>query len=314
MAGPQDYFMPDPRNMPPDEQGLGSQLMGAMQDPRIQGALMQAGLNLMGGRSWGDTGASQVARAIGGAGEQGARVEAADIKQRETGVKESEATSKQDLRGAQADAATARSGQAATMAELARGKLDISRERLDMDRGRYEAAAALNQTKWNDQIELARQKLSLAQTDQERKQAQLDLNDVVAKSRIEQDKIRTDYLGRRTDLAGVTEEGKATRANLAARVRLSNMYQQYRKDLEKPDPFRTGPAPTPLSMDDWVRQNPMLKQLGLVPDTGDTTAAPSEPATSAPGAVPPPAQRVTGQTYQTPKGPLKWTGTGWVNP
>jgi len=30
--------------------------------------------------------------------------------------------------------------------------------------------------------------------------------------------------------------------------------------------------------------------------------------------VPVPAQRQPGQVYQTPKGPLKWTGTGWVTP
>jgi len=30
------------------------------------------------------------------------------------------------------------------------------------------------------------------------------------------------------------------------------------------------------------------------------------------GAVPPPAQRVVGSVYETPRGPMKWTGTGWV--
>jgi hypothetical protein len=37
------------------------------------------------------------------------------------------------------------------------------------------------------------------------------------------------------------------------------------------------------------------------------TQQPQQPA----AAVPPPAQRVVGQTYQTPKGPMVWRGQGW---
>jgi hypothetical protein len=44
-------------------------------------------------------------------------------------------------------------------------------------------------------------------------------------------------------------------------------------------------------------------------------AAPAQPAAINYGAVPPdPAARVKGQVYNTPKGPLIWTGTGWVPP
>jgi hypothetical protein len=41
---------------------------------------------------------------------------------------------------------------------------------------------------------------------------------------------------------------------------------------------------------------------------------PAAPAQSAPVSVPPPAQRVPGQTYMTPKGAFVWTGTGWAAP
>lgn len=42
---------------------------------------------------------------------------------------------------------------------------------------------------------------------------------------------------------------------------------------------------------------------------------PVPPAGAPPaGAVPPPAQRGIGEVYPTPKGPLKWTGQGWVQP
>jgi hypothetical protein len=36
------------------------------------------------------------------------------------------------------------------------------------------------------------------------------------------------------------------------------------------------------------------------------------PPAQAAAAVPPPAQRKVNQTYPTPKGPMKWTGTGWL--
>lgn len=43
---------------------------------------------------------------------------------------------------------------------------------------------------------------------------------------------------------------------------------------------------------------------------------PSVPKTSAaqPPSAPPADQRVKGTVYTTPKGPLKWTGTGWIAP
>jgi hypothetical protein len=48
----------------------------------------------------------------------------------------------------------------------------------------------------------------------------------------------------------------------------------------------------------------------------DKKASPSGGATpgAAGAAIPPAADRVAGQVYQTPKGPAKWTGSGWVAP
>ena len=39
---------------------------------------------------------------------------------------------------------------------------------------------------------------------------------------------------------------------------------------------------------------------------------PAAPAQAAPAGVPPPQQRTQGRVYETPRGPMKWTGTGWV--
>jgi hypothetical protein len=50
-------------------------------------------------------------------------------------------------------------------------------------------------------------------------------------------------------------------------------------------------------------------QAGSQPRVGQVAAG----APQAAGQVPPPAQRKAGQTYQTPRGPMRWTGTGWVH-
>lgn len=202
MAGPEDFFTPGA--WPQQQPGPMDQLTGFLQDPRGQAALLQAGLSLMGGRSWGDTGASQTARAIGSGGE-------AIVRQEDQNRREQESTAKTDLAEARAGAATARAGQAGTQADLARERLGIARTQ---------------------------------------------------------------------------EEGKRERNMLGGRIRLSGMYQQYLKDVAKQnaDPLRTGPPVVPTSMQDWIRQNPTLKTLGLIPDeetgAGIGTDTQDIPATS----------------------------------
>lgn len=245
MAGPMDFFMPQgvQPQLPmadPNQPGM----LASLQDPGLQGALLQAGLSLMGGRNWGDTGASQVARAIGSAGEQGGRVEAANLKEREV-------SSKEDLRAAQAEAAGARAGQAGTNADLARARLGI------------------------------------AEAETERKRS------------------------------GAFTQGK---------IRLSNMYQQHLRDVAKENANRSLMGQPPVNvptMKDWIAGNPMLKGMGLIPDEeaaalGDEgTVAPAGASGTTPTVYPtatPGMQKEAGKTYQTPRGPLKWTGTAWTSP
>jgi hypothetical protein len=190
MAGPMDFFSPGPWT-DPNQPSAGQQIAGFMNDPRGQAALLQMGLSLMGGPAWGDSGASQTARAIGSGGEAITRQEGENRKQ-------SESESKVELQEARASAASARAGQAGTAADLARERLGIARTQ---------------------------------------------------------------------------EEGKRERNMLGGRIRLSGMYQQYLKDVDKQnaDPFRTGPPVVPPSMQDWIKQNPTLRTLGLIPD--DETGA-----------------------------------------
>ena len=210
-SGPQDFFSPGA--WPQPDQGPMDQVTGFLQDPRGQAALLQAGLSLMGGPAWGDTGASQIARAVGAGGEAIGRQ---DVEAR----KQTESESKVELQEARAGAATARAGAAGTSADLARERLGIAR------------------------------------------------------------------LG---------EEGKRERAMLGGRIRLSGMYQTYLKDLAKrnSDPLRTGAPETPLGMQDWIRQNPTLRTLGLLPEGGAGSEGEEIPAMT-PSVSPGPTLQSTG--------------------
>jgi len=66
---------------------------------------------------------------------------------------------------------------------------------------------------------------------------------------------------------------------------------------------------SPAKMREFYRQQYGAK--ALAPEVPGT-APPVAGATAAPAAIPPAAERVVGQIYQTPKGPAKWTGQGWV--
>ena len=61
---------------------------------------------------------------------------------------------------------------------------------------------------------------------------------------------------------------------------------------------------------------PMTSQQFINPgvQAPQPSAYPGTQPPAPPGQVPPPNQRQVGQTYPTPRGPMKWTGTGWVAP
>jgi hypothetical protein len=141
---------------------------------------------------------------------------------------------------------------------------------------------------------------------------------------------RAGQAGANADIArtrlGIAEQDLARKREAmttSARIRLSNMYQQHLRDIakENANPLRTGPPIEAPTMEQWIRKNPTLRDMGLVPDqgaapedTGTTTTAPPTTPTTSPPAPPNPADRTAGTVYATPRGDLKWTGTGWVNP
>lgn len=71
-----------PERLSPEESEEMSRNPIAGLDPRLMSGLMQAGLTLMAGPTWGDTGSSLAARAIGSAGEAATAAEAEGLKSR----------------------------------------------------------------------------------------------------------------------------------------------------------------------------------------------------------------------------------------
>lgn len=215
-------------------------------NPQGRAALLSSGLALMPPPSFGDTGASQIGRAIGAAGASATQNQATDMKQQEL-------DSKQDLRSSQAVAAEARAG----------------------------TAAERNNT--------ATLRLQMQQAEGDRKREA---------------------------------------SMLGARVRLSNMYQNEVANIRKLNANNKlmGQPEVPIpAYTEWVQNNPMLRSLGLIPDspaaTSDDELLPTPGPTSqaAPAGAPQQmpqsrAQLQPGVTYSTPRGPLKWTGTGFIQP
>ncbi len=171
----------------------------------------------------------------------------------------------------------------------------------------------------------ANQLMGLKEQDADSKATLREAQAGAATARAESAGARADAAGSRLGLQRAQLEALNERNLLQNRVRLSGMYQQYVKDTAKrnQDKSLLGGSPDPvLPMNDWIAQNPMLKNMGLIspqatPSEGDETEVPAASNTTTSAAAQAPrdaSQRTAGTVYQTPKGPLKWTGTGWVQP
>lgn len=77
-------------------------------------------------------------------------------------------------------------------------------------------------------------------------------------------------------------------------------------------------AMLPSWLPEWLKggnatpQTPGVVPPQVQPVRPGTNEPPDEPQTAAP--APPPAQRIAGRVYSTPKGMLRWTGADWVAP
>lgn len=81
----------------------------------------------------------------------------------------------------------------------------------------------------------------------------------------------------------------------------------------RPANTTSAPADRPIHIqndDDFNRLPPGSLFTG--PDGVLRRKPGAAPGAASPGTVPPPAQRKVGQTFNTPRGLMKWTGTGWM--
>jgi hypothetical protein len=108
------------------------------------------------------------------------------------------------------------------------------------------------------------------------------------------------------------------RFNTSTLVRLQTAYQRAIEKINADNvllpPDQRKPIPT---FQQFVQTNPQLAAgIGMGGGEGapDDTASPSVEGGTHPEAPRDPKQRVKGQTYNTPQGPLIWEGTGWRRP
>jgi hypothetical protein len=94
-------------------------------------------------------------------------------------------------------------------------------------------------------------------------------------------------------------------AGLSLRDELNGLHWEVKTLTDDPDTLK-----------DKEKQKELARAMGRIheimtnaPKASTRSAAATSTGTA--GGVPPVAQRVTGQIYQTPKGPHQWTGKGW---
>lgn len=288
MAGPMDFFSPGEWQDP-------------LADPNARAALLQTGIALMQPSPWGQTGLGAVGNAIGQGAQAHQRGVEEDRKVEEQTRKQQETDSKEELRTAQSGRMAAEAEKAGMWAGVQQDKLGLARDRLGLDQSRYEAAAKLASDKHEWRMADAQAKLSLATTAEERKAAELEVKRIATEAKTEQEKLRTDFIGRRVDNQGMIEQNKNQRLDLSTKVRVSNGYQAYKKGVEEAQkawdkdiinsPAKKGPRPTPAqNMQTWINSHPLYGPLyGGTPDDPSTGGEAVEPPTTAPGGAPAPA-------------------------
>jgi hypothetical protein len=177
-----------------------------------------------------------------------------------------------------------------------------------------------------------------AQEASSQKQQELDSKSQLREAQAGAAEARANTAGTRASLIGQVEEGKMQRANDLNRVRLQNHYAAYTRGISRDNeairkanndvlrPPGTPPTPekTTMSQEEWIRNSPMLKNLGLLPPGAAPTGAEDDalppgatldsgttgPATAARPATP------VGMKQVVQKGPyagkeVEWNGSEW---
>jgi hypothetical protein len=174
----------------------------------------------------------------------------------------------------------------------------------------------------NEKLDLAQQE---AESKGELRAAQGDAAQARAATAETRANAATDRLGMET-----FKQGEISKRNvLGRRIQFLTQLDRTRLAVEKAnaqaDLLRQPKQPVPQMTDPQYRKTAI--ELGLIDEDGNPLSGAHE---ATPGATPPSSTAVTpqtyppapgdakartvGTTYQTPKGPLTWTGTGWQQP
>lgn len=273
MAGPNDPFTPGNEN--PDERVAPEQqnaLQGFLTDPRGQAALLQFGLGLMGGRSWGDNPTSQIARAVGGSGEA-VRTSEAENRAAE------EQASKISARKAAAGGRGASQDQRDRALDIKQQDADTRRKRVEDAGAHFQQRQQLSREKWDGQLAVLNAKLRLSTDAGEQNRLRVEIEQAKEARQAESAKINDEYINAQRENIGRSEEGRQGRFDQGIEQKAREGYAAYRGSLMSRKPL--------MSFDDWKRTNGYPVDTAApapapAPTTGPTIGAPKKPVTGSP--------------------------------
>jgi hypothetical protein len=266
---------------------------GMLDDPRARTALLQFGLQLM-QPAYGQSTLGAVGQAIGAGGEAIGRIEAQDTKR-------TEAESK--LAKREADISTQQ------------GRLDVAadRNRIRDEAGQVaaerSAAVAEDRKRGLDIREKALNFQNLFKQQGVERKGEADANKIIQNDAYAiQQKIK--------DEAKAEAAHKAISNEPFKRDPTLDLYRNAKTVTEIETGLQTNPAYMESVQKRYGRRVPVpgetvMPQPGPQPISGTMESSGS---ISYPVAPTNPAARSAGQTYQTPRGPLTWTGQGWLAP
>ena len=159
------------------------------------------------------------------------------------------------------------------------------------------------------------------------KKQEADSKAALREAQAQMAETRSREAGSKSDIAAQRLQNQQDALKLKAWSDLRKGYETYRKNVEAENSniLRTAPPTPVLPIEEWIRTQPSARAAaeasGLFGTTGTTQpgtfAEPTAPVGvptggAIPDAPPNPADRKPNTIYNTPKGPLRWTGQGWT--
>ncbi len=347
MTMPMDPFQPGTEDAQASAgaspQSAAQEWTTALQDPRVKRSLLSFGLQMLQPPQFGQTIGGQIAQGIGAAGESQTAADEEDRKAAEQARKERDTSSNIDYR---ADTTDVKLGQL----ENQRLRTEQAGKDLESRAALRESQVQVNVAKAGElgaRVEMLQARVALFPQDQQAKmdlarakqalleaqtRVQTERADVIAPTaaaRIKRDESATNL--NTTRAGSVESNADVARRRVQAQedrtqaqggwqaTRAENQrrrdYGNYVKEEEKAK-FLDRKRPPALGYQEWLKTFEPKQPGATQPpaQAGTTTPAPTQPTqdSQVPDASPDPSKRNKGSRYMTPRGPMTWTGTGWL--